>query len=578
MPAHRRAHTAPAATLKVSGLRYERADQLILDDISLILAPGDRIGVVGPNGAGKTTLLRALAGLEAPTSGSVELAPPSATVGYLAQERERPAAEVLHQYLARRAGLAQAETELGQATAALAAGDMSALAQERYSHALDRFNLLAPDNFDQRVAKVMADLGARPEVLDAPLGGLSGGELARANLAALMLARFDITLLDEPTNDLDFDGLSRLEEVVLGHDGPLMVVSHDRTFLSRTVTGVLELDGRSHQASYFDGSWGSYLAEKQTKARHAQELYRGYERSRQVLAQRAQRERQWATTGVKRERSAPDNDKFARQFRVERSEQLAARARRTDLALERLEAVEKPWEEWELRYSVKQAPRAGAVVAQLQDAVVQMGDFRLGPVSMTIAWGDRLAVTGRNGAGKTTLVQAVLGRTDLVGGHRYLGPGVVPGELGQERAKFLRPGGLQDDPGPQARGAPVDAEGLPLLTLFMDATGLSVPEARSLLAKFGLGAGHVGRALLSLSPGERTRAQLASFQVFGVNFLVMDEPTNHLDLPAIQQLEAALSAYEGTLLIVTHDRHLLSGLSLTHAAEVAGGSVSVSAV
>jgi ATPase subunit of ABC transporter with duplicated ATPase domains len=415
-----------------------------------------------------------------------------------------------------------------------------------------------------------------------------------------MLSRFDITLLDEPTNDLDFEGLERLERLVLGLAGGTMIVSHDRAFLAATVNSVLEIDSHSREASLYHGGWAAYLQEKATIARHREESYLKYRQSREVLTGRAQRERQWATAGAARERRDPkDNDKAQRDFRVNRTEQLASRARRTEKALERLDEVEKPWDNWQLQYSVKLAPRAGAVVAMLKGAVVERGSFRLGPVDLVVEWAARVAVTGRNGSGKTTLVEALLGRLPLVAGTRSIGPSVVPGELGQERSDLLSAAGLSGaglggaglsgagpggaglsgaGPGRAGLSAARRADALPaagLLSVFLSVTGLAVPEARALLAKFGLGAEHVSRPLATLSQGERTRAQLACFQATGVNFLVLDEPTNHLDMPAIEQLEMALGAYDGSLLIVSHDRRLLEGLRVTHRAEVAGGRVEV---
>jgi ATPase subunit of ABC transporter with duplicated ATPase domains len=578
---------APPATLKATKLSRERAGQLVLDDISLTVAPGDRIGVVGRNGVGKTTLLRMLAGLEVPDRGRVEVSPPGAKVGYLAQERDhRPGAsgpgasvpgasvpgargpgasvpsESVEVYLRCRTGTADAELVLDRAVQRISSGDMSEEAQSSYAVALERFNLVDPGGFEARAAETLAGLGAGEGLLSAPVGGLSGGEAARVDLAAMMLSRYDVTLLDEPTNDLDFEGLEQLEDLVLNLAGGLVVVSHDREFLARTVNAVLEIDPHSRQANLYGGNWASYVQEKAALARHKEEAWDNFRQSREDLLGRAQRERLWANTGVKKERkSASDNDKAQRDFRVNRTEQLAARARRTEKALERLEQVEKPWEQWELRYSLELAPRAGAVVAQLTGVVAEKGSFRLGPVDLLVEWGDRTAVTGPNGSGKTTLVEAILGRAPLVAGSRTLGPSVVPGELGQARSTIL---------------ATSDGGGPDVLTAFMRATGLTVPETRSLLAKFGLGAEDVERQIATLSPGERTRAQLACFQAVGVNFLVLDEPTNHLDLPAIEQLEAALAAYEGTLLIVSHDRRLLEGLRVTHQVEVAGGKVTVS--
>jgi ATPase subunit of ABC transporter with duplicated ATPase domains len=555
------AGSSPSAILKATDLRRERSGQLVLIDISLTVAPGDRIGVVGPNGVGKTTLLRTLAGLEAPDRGRVEVSPPGAQVGYLTQERERPHDESVEAYLQRRTGTADAEAALEKAVQRLADGDMTEDAQAVYAHALERFNRADPGGFEARAAEMLASLGGTAGLLSAEMAGLSGGEAARVGLAAMMLSRYDITLLDEPTNDLDFGGLEHLEQLVLGLPGGLVVVSHDREFLARTVNAVLEIDEHTREARLFGGNWASYVQEKAAAARHEEEAWEHYRQTREDLVGRAQREKQWATSGVVRERKAPaDKDKAQRDFRINRTEQLAARARRTEKALERLEEVDKPWEPWDLRYSLTLAPRGGTVVASLVGAVAAKGSFRLGPVDLLVEWGDRMAVTGPNGSGKTTLVDAVLGRQPLLAGSRALGPSVVVGELGQDRLEVLVAG---------------DGGGPDLLSDFMRVTALMVPEARSLLAKFGLGAPDVERPIGTLSPGERTRAQLACFQAAGVNFLVLDEPTNHLDLPAIEQLEAALGSYEGTLLIVTHDRRLLAGLHVTHRVEVADGKVSV---
>ena len=200
------------------------------------------------------------------------------------------------------------------------------------------------------------------------------------------------------------------------------------------------------------------------------------------------------------------------------------------------------------------APRAGAVVAALRGAVVRRGSFTLGPIDLQIDWADRVAITGANGAGKSTLLGALLGRIPLSSGEAYLGPGVVVGEVDQARQLFAGPA--------------------PLVDAFNAAIPDLVPgEVRTLLAKFGLRADHVLRPSASLSPGERTRAALALLQARGVNLLVLDEPTNHLDLPAIEQLEAALEQYPGTLLLVTHDRRMLEAVTLTRHIEVSAGSL-----
>ena len=546
MPAFSSSVTPPA-TLVARNLTIERGGRLVVDGVSIAVGPGSRLGVVGPNGVGKSTLLAALGGWLTPTSGRLSLDPPTATVGYLAQEQEHHPGDTLADWLYRRTGLAAAESELTESAGRLGQGDDGA--NDRYAVAVARYESLSAGDFDARLATVLAEVGLGGELRDREMGALSGGQEARAALAAIMLSRFDLTLLDEPTNDLDFEGLARLESWVQRRPGGVVIVSHDRAFLDHTVTEVLELDEHHHTGTLFGGGWSGYVTERETARLHEAEAYATYEAARRDLTQRAQRERQWATSGVAREKRSPrDNDKAQRDFRVNRTEKLAARARSTERAMAALEVVEKPWVGWDLRFKIAQAPRSGAVVARLDGAVVTRGDFTLGPLTLEIGWADRLALVGPNGSGKSTLVEAILGRLPLVEGSRWMGPSVVVGELGQDRRAL---GGS---------GTVVDA--------LMERSGVPLPEARSLLAKFGLGADAVTRPTSSLSPGERTRAELAAFGVLGVNFLVLDEPTNHLDLPAIEQLESALGAFEGTLLLVSHDRRLLERVEVTKRVEL----------
>ncbi len=527
---------------------------IVLDRVSCSVDPLDRIGVVAPNGTGKSTLLKILAGAETPDAGTVTRTPPNATVGYLPQEPDRRPGETLRAFLARRTGVAGAEAALGAASHALARRAPGS--DDAYSHALEQYLALGAVDFDARVATVGNALGLPPRVFDLEMHALSGGQAARANLAAILLARFDVFLLDEPTNDLDFEGLARLERFVTDElPGGAMIVSHDRAFLDRTITSVLELDDHDHSATEFAGGWAPYLAERATAHRHAQEAYEEYRGQRRELVDRARRQRDWSVQGKAKVRKSGETDKFIRHFRTNSSEHVAAKAKITDRALARLEAnaVEKPWEGWELRMDIAAAPRSGAVVARLAGATVRRGEFVLGPIDLQIDYGERVVILGANGSGKTTLLDVLLGRRAIDDGDAWIGPGVVFGELDQARAAF--------------------AADAPLLARFEDATGLRARDTRSALAKFGLGTDHVQRPASSLSPGERTRASLALLSTNGVNCLVLDEPTNHLDVPAIEQLESALAGYEGTLLLVTHDRALLEALALSRRVELVAGNI-----
>ncbi len=560
--------SSPSATVTVHRVSLTRGVAQILSDVDLTVGPDHRIGVVGPNGVGKTTLLRVLAGLEVPDSGRVVVTPPTATIAYLAQEPETHAAETLAGFLARRTGVEAASAELEAAGAALTDAAPGGSADDRYAEALERYLALGASDFEARSATVLNDLGLPERLLALPTASLSGGQRARSSLAALLLSRYDLLLLDEPTNDLDFDGLERLEQFLTGRGGGLVVVSHDRAFLEKVVTSVVDIDEATHRATAFGGGYRAYLESKATARRHAEEDYATFVAERERLRQRERAQREWAVVGVAKAKKKPkDGDKAKRDFRLNRTEKQASKVRITERALENLDKVDKPYEAWQLHLDLAQARRSGDVVARLDGAVVRRDDWQLGPVDLEVRWADRLAIVGPNGAGKTTLLGALLGRVPLDGGERWMGPSVVVGELGQARLRFS--GG----------GANLLDAFLAAATATTTTTGTTAPpmheaEARSLLAKFSLGAPHVTRPASSLSPGERTRAELALLVARGTNCLVLDEPTNHLDLPAIEQLEQALEAWEGTLLLVTHDRRLLETVRVTERVELDDGRVS----
>ncbi|KUL48345.1 heme ABC transporter ATP-binding protein [Streptomyces sp. NRRL F-4489] len=544
-----------SATLVAKDLAAGHGERVLFSGLDLVAAPGDVIGLVGANGAGKSTLLRILAGLVPPEEGGLALSPPTATVGHLPQEPDRRPGESVRAFLARRTGVADAQRALDATTEALAAGRPGA--DDAYATALERWLALGAADLDERAEETAAQLGLAVS-LDQPMTTLSGGQAARASLASLLLSRYDVFLLDEPTNDLDLDGLARLESFVTGLRAGTVLVSHDREFLARTVTRVVELDLAQQQVNTYGGGYAGYLEERERARRHARERYEEYADTKAALETRAHTQRNWMEKGVRNaRRKAPDNDKIARKGRIEATEKQAAKAKQTQRMIERLETVEEPRKEWELRMEIAAAPRAGAVVATLRQAEVRRGAFRFGPVDLQIDWADRVAITGPNGSGKSTLLAALLGRLPLDSGAAALGPGVVVGEIDQARGQLFAGDGD---------------------TSLMDAFRAAVPDlppadVRTLLAKFGLKANHVPRPARTLSPGERTRAALALLQGRGVNLLVLDEPTNHLDLPAIEQLESALASYPGTLLLVTHDRRMLSAVRTTRRIEVEAGRI-----
>ncbi|QHC65161.1 ATP-binding cassette domain-containing protein [Rathayibacter sp. VKM Ac-2759] len=548
-----------SATLVAKGLSGGYAHRTLFDGLDLTVAPGDVIGVVGANGAGKSTLLRILAGGIPPLEGSVVLAPGDAFVGWLPQEHERRDGETVAGYIARRTGCAEASAELDTAASALADPDPDGAVADRYALALDRWLASGAADLDERTPVVLADLGlALGETgvsASSTMTSLSGGQAARVGLAALLLSRFDIVLLDEPTNDLDLDGLERLEAFVRGLRGGVVLVSHDREFLARSVTRVLELDLAQGTNAVYGGGYEAYLEERETARRQRREKYEEFADTKADLVSRARTQREWSSQGVRNAmKKSPDNDKIRRKASMESSEKQGQKVRQMESRIARLEEVEEPRKEWQLAFTIGTAPRSSSVVSTLNGAVARRGSFTLGPVSLQVDAGDRIGITGPNGAGKSTLLSLLLGRSAPEEGGASLGASVAIGEIDQARAML--------------------ASDVPLA----DAFEALVPEwptaeVRTLLAKFGLKADHVSRRVGELSPGERTRAALALLQARGTNLLVLDEPTNHLDLAAIEQLEQALEAYEGTLLLVTHDRRMLETVQLTRQWRVADGVV-----
>jgi ATPase subunit of ABC transporter with duplicated ATPase domains len=518
-----------SGSLVAAGVSKSYGAQVVLADVDLVVPAGARVGLVGPNGAGKSTLLRLLAGLDEPDRGDVRRSPPGLAVGYLPQERDPRPGESLRAYLARRTGVAAAAVRMDALAARLEREP--ALAVE-HAEALDSFLARGGADLDARAAATLAELGLDLR-LDRTLAGLSGGEAARAALASILLGRFDVLLLDEPTNDLDFAGLARLDDFLAAFDGSVVVVSHDRAFLDRTVTRIVELDEWTHGAREFAGGWSEYERARAQARERAYAQWDGYVAERERIEEQARRMTEWERRGYGQGRKKKKSKDVKRTYGAK---------------LARIEQVEKPYEPWELRLGLAPAARSGDVVARLEDAVVERGSFRLGPVDLVVRRGERLAIAGRNGSGKTTLLDALLGRLPLAAGTRWVGLGVVLGELEQDRGAL--------------------SNGEPLLDGFLTLSGERAESARTLLAKFGLGADDVLRPAVSLSPGERTRALVALLAARGVNCLVLDEPTNHLDVEAIEELEHALASYDGTAILVTHDRLFLDRFEATRTIEL----------
>jgi len=536
--------------LTFSGVSKSFDARPALVDVTLSVAAGSRTAVVGVNGSGKTTLLRLAAGELDPDRGNVSL-PTGATVAYVPQDYGIVAAATVEQYLKLRAGVLGIEHELHALEGAVAAGDEVAAAA--YADALDRYAAVGGYEIDGRVQRALAALQLPAATLPRPLGELSGGQQVRVGLAGILASRFDLYLLDEPTNNLDLIALELLTDFVATADATFLLVSHDRAFLDETANSIIEIDEHSHTAEAFGVSFAEY---RQTRARLLATQSARYRAYLDEVARLQGFIRTKRTSAARRTDNRPprDGDKMQRDFLTERAATGAGKSvRALERRLQRLEAVAEPRTGWELRLSLAATSRSGDLVVEADNVVKTYGPFRLGPLALAVHWRDRLALLGHNGAGKSVLIGLLTGAVKPDSGTVRRGPGVRVGVL-------------------QQGGADLAGRGSGLAT-FLAAVPTTEADARTLLAKFDLGADHVLRRVDSYSPGERCRLGLAILMAKGANWLVLDEPTNHLDLEAQEELEQALTGFDGTLLMVSHDREFLERIGITRRVELADGQL-----
>src|ERR671919_1368401 len=511
------------AVLIASNLRKEFSGDPLFAEVSFTVDSRNRLSLAGPNGAGKTTLLRAIAGETSLQGGDLAFAK-GTRVALHDQRPPRDLGLTLREYVLTGArDLLALEDELRRLEHEMAGGAHDQRTLGRYADAQARLEHAGGWAWRDRAARAVRGLGFRDDYLDRQLETFSGGELTRASLARALAVDPDLLLLDEPTNHLDVESLEWLEGELATLDAAVVLVAHDRWFLEAVTTAVLELSpGGAH---FFAGPWHDWRREKAARAIAAEKT------ADRVSEDIARLERFVARFRYKKSKAKQAQAKLTQIGRLE-VERSAARDELASLTRKRRT----------LGFDFLNPPRTGRVVLEAEDVVLSAGDKKLlEGASLVLERGEKVALVGPNGSGKTTLLEAILGQRELDAGTAILGHGVVPAYFSQHTQE------LPD------RGSVLDAA--------VKATGLNRPQAQSLLGRFLFSGWETHeREVAALSGGERRRLVLALLVASGANLLVLDEPTNHLDLESREALEAALEAFPGTVLIVSHDRALLDAV------------------
>jgi len=518
----------------------------ILKDVSFSINPGERVGLIGPNGCGKTTLFRILAGEELPDSGHISFTPSNLRLGYLSQGFEPPPDLSVKNIIQQVTGDPEIlEAELVRLSSALAQQPENHDLQQAYDQVLNRMQ--QPSLIGQ-LSAILAALGL-DQIPDEQLAAtLSGGQKTRLSLGLVLLSDPQCLLLDEPTNHLDIEMLEWLEDWLKQFKGGVLIISHDRTFLERTVTRILDLNPRTYTIRSFEGSYNDYIEtinrEREKQLQAYQDQVAEIRRMKQDIARtRAQGERTEREASSIRIGGSDMKIKGYKDYQQGIAKKVAKKAKSREKKLDRYldsdERVEKPKAGWQIKLKFNQPTHLGRQVLTLDDLSVGYPGFEplLTNINLHVQAGQRIAFSGRNGSGKTTLLRTITGHLNPLKGRATLGSTVKLGYMSQEQEIL--------DPQKNA------------VETIQSVSALNQTETRNFLHYYLFSGNDPLRPIGQLSYGERSRLMLARLVAMGCNFLLLDEPINHLDIPSREQFEHALSSFEGTVLAVVHDRYFI---------------------
>ncbi len=505
--------------IKADKIRKSYGATIVLDDVSFTLEKGQKVGLVGYNGTGKTTLLKILARLVEPDSGEV-VTRRNAIVRYLPQDTSLVSDEAIRDYVRGVSGIGDLEEQMETSQEAMAEYER----RDGYS-------------FYHRLDITLAGFGLVNVPSDRQINQLSSGQRSKVFMAGVLLSDPDILLLDEPTNNLDLPALIWLEDFLMRSEAACIVVSHDRLFLDRVVRKIFEIEWQTRKLAITNGRYSDYLDRKEKEFTRQLQEYEAQQEEIGRLTEQARKKKSEAASGA--HYVGTDNDKFLRGFKRNRAGRSGKQAKAIERRIDQMDVIEKPVARDVFRIVLKPNKPEGTrdIVLENTLAGYPTGNFRIGPISLAIPYGSRVAILGLNGSGKTTLLRTISGELAALDGEVSRGNALVVGNLTQEHDSLPRDKNIGD--------------------FLASRAGISTQDTYALVTKFGFKPEEIGKRIADLSPGGRARLLFALLSALSANALILDEPTNHLDLEALEALEEAVAHYEGTIVLVSHDRYFL---------------------
>lgn len=538
--------------LKIENISKSYNGKDILNNISFSLNQREKTGIIGANGIGKTTLLKIIAGEEKPDSGEI-IKNKNSLIGYFKQEfkiseENRDIVSFIKSYV----GIDELEQKLNQVEQEMAIDENKI---QEYGDLQEEYMRLDGYNFDYKLDQILAGLGLDKDAKNKKISALSGGQKEKVMLASVLMKGTDLLLLDEPTNNLDIKSIRWLENYLKNENSPMIIVSHDRRFLDKVITKIMEIDYYNRNLKEYPGNYSQYKKFKEDEANSKLKKYNEQQEKIEELKKSMIQKKDWAQKGNKQ--NVSDKDKYTKGYIRNRSQGLANNAKKIESQLNQMEKIERPKIKNKLHIEINAKKLKGNMSITTKDLVSGYENgFQNNPITIHINYGDRLVIIGNNGSGKTTFLKTLIGKQKPISGEQKIGNGVRIGYLAQDTKAQMEKS---------------------IEEYFKDSIQYEKLEDKSLiytvLKQFNFDYEERTKKYSMLSPGERTRLKLAIFSMQDKNTLVLDEPTNHLDIEALEAIEEVLKNFKGTVIAISHDREFVKNIDPTKVLRFENGRV-----